>query len=259
MCAARIMSVLIALSALSCKPKAPSPDELKAQLIAHPDILFAVIKAHPVEFFQVVQSAADQLKNSAALQASRDSARIEDDIANPKTVPVTPGRAMQGNAGAPITIVEYSDFQCPYCKRSIGYLQTLFSHYGDRMRLVLKEAPLEMHPQAMISAQYFEAVLLQGQDKAWRFHDLLFNDQARLGKEGKSFLDESAKAAGADLVRVQRDINSEAVKRQIATDLAEFQGLGFNGTPGFVVNGVRLDGAQPPEVMSAVIERTVKR
>ena len=254
------LTALTALSALSaCKPRSPTADELKAQLIAHPDILFAVIKAHPVEFFQVVQSAADQLKNSASAQAQRDSLMVEQDLADPKHPALTPGRATQGNAAAPIVIVEYSDFQCPYCKRSIGYLQTLFQHYGDRMRLVLKEAPLEMHPQAMLSAQYFEAVLRQDPAKAWRFHDMLFDDQARLGKEGKSFLDYAAKQVGADLARVQRDAEGPEVKAVIAADLAEFQGFGFGGTPGFIVNGVRIDGSQPPEVMAAVIERTLKR
>ena len=252
-----VFSVLLLLS--GCKPHSPTPEELKAQLIAHPDILFAVIKAHPVEFFQVVQSAADQLKNSSAAQAQRDSLQVEQDLADPKHPAITPGRATQGNANAPITIVEYSDFQCPYCKRSIGYLQTLFAHYGDRMHLVLKQAPLEMHPQAMISAQYFEAVLRQDPAKAWRFHDILFDDQARLGKDGKAFLDFAAQQVGADLARVQRDAAGPEVKAVIAADLAEFQSLGFGGTPGFVVNGVRIDGSQPPEVMGAVIERTLRK
>ncbi|MEO8029899.1 MAG: thioredoxin domain-containing protein [Gemmatimonadota bacterium] len=255
-----VLSVFSVLSALSaCRPQPPSADQLKAMLVAHPDILFEVIKQHPAEFFQVVQRAASEYQKTAGAASQRDSLRMEQDLASPKRPAIGPGRAMQGNPSAPIVIVEYSDFQCPYCKRANGVNQALFSKYGSRLLLVLKQAPLEMHPQAMISAQYFEAVLRQDSAKAWRFHDLLFDDQARLGKEGQAFLDVAARQVGADLARVHKDAESPGVKAVIAADLAEFQSYEFGGTPGFVVNGVRLDGSYPLEVMSGVIERTLKK
>jgi len=149
------LSALTALSVLSssCKPRAPSPEELKATLVAHPEILFEVIKAHPAEFFQVVQRAGAEVQRSADAAARQDSLRREEDLANPRRPAMGLGRATIGPAAAPIVIVEYSDFQCPYCHRSVGVLRALIGHYGDRLRLVLKEAPLEMHPQAMPAAQ----------------------------------------------------------------------------------------------------------
>jgi protein-disulfide isomerase len=248
-----------ALSVLSssCKPRSPTPDELKATLVAHPEILFDVIKAHPAEFFQVVQRAGAEVQRSADAAARQDSLRREEDLANPQRPAMGLGRATIGPAAAPIVIVEYSDFQCPYCHRSVGVLRALIGHYGDRLRLVLKEAPLDMHPQAMPAARYFEAVLRQDPAKAWRMHDLLFDNQARLGKEGQRFIDEVVGQVGADLSRARKDAEGPEVTAVIAADLAEFQGFGFNGTPGFVVNGVRVDGSLPYDSMTAVIERTL--
>jgi protein-disulfide isomerase len=255
-----VLSVLSALSVLTaCHPRSPSPEELKATLVAHPDILFEVIKAHPAEFFQVVQRAAAEYQKTAGAAAQQDSIRMEQDLADPKRPAIVPGRATRGPATAPIVIVEYSDFQCPFCHRSVGVLRSLFANYDGRIRLVLKEAPLDMHPHAMAAARYFEAVLRQDSTRAWQLHDLLFDNQARLGKEGDSYIEEAVKQVGADLPRARRDAAGPEVQAVIAGDLAEFQAFGFSGTPGFVVNGVRLEGSYPLEAMTAVIERTLKK
>ena len=240
-----------------CKPKAPTPDEVKAALVAHPEILFDVIKAHPQEFFQAVQVAQRQLQSAMENAAKQDSLRREDDLRNPKKPALGSGRATIGPADAPIVIVEYSDFQCPYCHRSVGVVRDLVMHYGDKLHLVLKEAPLDMHPQAMPAARYFEAVLRQDPAKAWRMHDLLFDNQARLGKEGTAFIEEVVKQVGADLDRARKDATGPEVAATIAADLAEFQAMEFNGTPGFVVNGVRVFGSLPTDSMAALIERTL--
>jgi len=156
-------------------------------------------------------------------------------------------------------ITEYSDFECPYCRRSIPVIRELFKRYDGRIRLVLKQTPLNIHPHAMAAAQYFEAVLLQDSQKAWQLFDVLFNNQSRLEKEGQAYLDEAVKQVGADLPRARRDAASPAIQAIIAADLAEFQSFEFTGTPGFVVNGVRVEGSYPVEAMSGIIERTLRR
>jgi len=257
--APRWSAIALLLCAAACRARSPSPDELKATLVAHPDILFAVIKAHPAEFFQVVQAAAAQYQATANAAAQKDSIRLEEDLAHPKEPAITPGRATLGPANAPIVITEYSDFQCPYCRRSIPVIRELFRKYDGRVRLVLKQTPLEIHPHAMVAARYFEAVLRQDPQKAWQLHDLLFDNQERFDKEGQAYLDEAVKQVGADLPRVQLDAESPEIQAIIAADLAEFQAFEFTGTPGFVVNGVRIEGSYPVEAMSAVIDRTLKR
>jgi protein-disulfide isomerase len=243
----------------ACRSRTPSPDELKATLVAHPDILFAVIKAHPAEFFQVVQSAAQQVQGSADGAARKDSIRTEEDLARPKQPVIGPGHATLGPANAPIVIFEYTDFECPYCRRSVPVIQELMRRYEGRIRLVLKQTPLQIHPQAMAAARTFEAVLKQDEQKAWQLFDLLFSNQARLGKEGQDYLDEAVKQVGADLSRARRDAAGPEVQAMIDADLAEFKGFEFAGTPGFVVNGVRVEGSYPVDAMSALIERTLKK
>jgi protein-disulfide isomerase len=254
----RWFALLLSLSA-ACRPRSPSPDELRATLVAHPDILFAVIKAHPAEFFQVVQAAAAQYQATANAAAQKDSIRLEEDLAHPKQPANTPGRATLGPADAPIVITEYSDFQCPYCRRSVPVIRELFRKYDGRIRLVLKQTPLEIHPHAMVAARYFEAVLHQDQQKAWQLYDLLFENQTRFDKEGQAYLEEAIRQVGADLPRARRDADGPEVQAIIAADLAEFKAFEFTGTPGFVVNGVRIEGSYPADAMSAVIEQTLNR
>jgi protein-disulfide isomerase len=257
--APRWSAIAVLLCLAACRSRTPSPDELRATLVAHPDILFAVIKAHPAEFFQVVQAAAQQYQSTGDAAARKDSIRLEEDLAHPKQPAIGPGRATLGPADAPIVITEYSDFECPYCRRSIPVIRELFRKYDGRIRLVLKQTPLQIHPQAMAAARTFEAVLRQDQQKAWRLFDLLFDNQPRLEKEGQTYLDEAVKQVGADLPRARRDAASPEVQAIIEADLAEFQAFEFSGTPGFVVNGVRVEGSYPVEAMSAVIERTLNR
>jgi protein-disulfide isomerase len=236
----------------------PSPDRLRAELKQHPEILAEAIRAHPTEIMEALQAAADSYQKVARKQADdAEDARISRELAAPRHPALEAGRATRGSAQAPVTIVEYSDFQCPYCRRDEPVLHSLLEKYDGRVRLVLKQTPLPIHPHARRAAEMFEAVLLQGQDKAWRYHDLLFANQDRLNAEGDGYIETAVREAGADLARARRDAASPAVQGIIEADVAEFQQLGFSGTPGFLVNGVMLDGAHPPEDFERIIERVL--
>ena len=156
---------------------------------------------------------------------------------------------------AKITIVEYSDFQCPFCSRGYDTMKALEQKYGDKIRVIYKHLPLEMHPQAMPAAQYFEAIALQDHGKAQKFHDMVFENQQELNEKKEKFLDEAAKKVGADLAKVKKDIKTDAVNDRIKKDMAEAQKFGFSGTPGFLVNGIAVRGAVPPQHFESIIER----
>ena len=104
----------------------------------------------------------------------------------------------RGNKDAPITLVEYSDFQCPYCSRGYKTVLSLLDKYKDKIRFVYKHLPLSFHPQAMITSQYYEALRLQSAEKAFKFHDKVYDEQKKL-ENGESFLKEVAKSVGADM------------------------------------------------------------
>jgi protein-disulfide isomerase len=156
-----------------------------------------------------------------------------------------------------VTIVEYSDFQCPYCRRDVPVLQAVLRKYDGQVRLMLKQAPLEIHPHARAAASMFEAVLRQNPDQAWRLHDLLFANQERLGDEGARYLETAVRTVGADLARARRDADGPEVAAVLAGDQAEFQRFGFTGTPGFLIDGVMLDGARPVEAFDKIIQRAL--
>lgn len=115
-----------------------------------------------------------------------------------------------------------------------------------------KHLPLPFHPHAMPAAQWLEAVAIQSPEKAWKFHDILFKNQDRLGAD---FFRTTAGDLGVDVVKCEKDAQSQAVKDRIAADMDEARNFGFEGTPGFLLNGVPVIGAKPPAHFEDVITR----
>src|SRR5690606_24383889 len=130
-----------------------------------------------------------------------------------------------------IQIVEYSDFECPYCSRGYQTVKQLLKDYEGKIEFVYKHLPLSFHPQAMIASQYYEAIRLQSEDKAIKFHDEIFENQTKL-RQGETFLKSIAKKVGANMTKLAKDINSDEVKNRIKEDEAEAAKFGFQGTPG---------------------------
>ncbi len=215
----------------------------------NPEILYNAIKAHPKEFLDTVNEAVELAKAEMQKQA------MEEEFKNRKEPVIEEDRAIFGPKDAKITIVEYSDFQCPFCSRGYDTMKALEQKYGDKIRVIYKHLPLEMHPQAMPAAQYFEAIALQDHGKAQKFHDMVFENQQELNEKKEKFLDEAAKKVGADLAKVKKDIKTDAVNDRIKKDMAEAQKFGFSGTPGFLVNGIAVRGAVPPQHFESIIER----
>ena len=235
---------------------APSKERLKAMLMENPEIIFDVIEKHPAKFAQAAQKAANEGRRLAAAKAEADEKASQDaEFKNPKVPEVAADRAIRGNKNAPLTIVEYSDFQCPYCKRGWQVMEEIAKKYGDKVRLVFKHLPLNFHPMALPAAKRFEAIAMQSPEKAYRFHDEVFLTQEKLGPEGEKFLDAVAKKVGANIAKMKTDMESPAVAARIQADTAEASKFGISGTPGFVVGGITLKGAFPAEAFAQVIDR----
>jgi protein-disulfide isomerase len=246
---------VLLLALLGACTAEPSPDQLRSALKQHPEILYDAIRAHPQEFVTLLDSVARA--TSSARQASTAKAeeqRIESEIAHPRQPDLSRG-VYFGSPTAPVTIVEYTDFECPYCRQEHPVMIELFKRYGDRVRLVVKDMPMPFHPRAMPAARMFEAVAMQDASKAPKFYDLMYDQQERLIAEGDRFLDETVGSLGLDVARARRDAASEAVTARIAADVAEARRFGFTGTPGFLVNGVLLEGAYPVEAFARIIDR----
>lgn len=233
-----------------------SKQQIEKAINDNPEIVFNAIKKDPKKFVEVVNEAVKKAQETAREdEAKEEQTRLEEEFKNPKKPVVEENRVIFGNKAAPITIVEYSDFQCPYCGRGFNTIKEVEKQYGDKVRVVFKHLPLEFHPMAMPAAKYFEAVAMQDQKKAEKFHDEVFSNQTQLSQEGEKFLKSVVKKVGANLAKVEKDINSDAVKKRITTDMEEAKKFEFSGTPGFLINGVSLRGAYPAPEFKKIIDR----
>lgn len=247
-----LWTLLAVLVAAGCTGK----QQIEKAIEENPDIVFNAIKKNPKRFVEVVNEAVRTAQEgSREDEAKEEAKRLEEEFKNPKQAAVEDGRVIFGPKDAPITIIEYSDFQCPYCARGYQTVKEVQKMYGDKVRIVFKHLPLDFHPLAMPASKYFEAIAMQDHKKAEKFHDEIFNDQKGLNQDGEKFLDRAAKKVGADLAKVKKDINSEGVTKRIAADMEEAKKFEFSGTPGFLINGVSLKGAYPPPEFKKIIDR----
>jgi protein-disulfide isomerase len=233
-----------------------SKSQIEKTLKENPEILFNTIKENPKKFLDTVNEAVRVAQEGARDEERKsEEGRMEAEFKNPKTPVITEKDAIFGNVKAPVTIVVYSDFECPYCGRGYATIKQVQKEYGDKVRVVSKQLPLDIHPMAMPAAKYFEAILLQDVKKAEKFHDLVYEGQKELRDGREKFLKEMAKKAGANLAKVEKDLNSEAVTAKIKSDMDEAQKYEFSGTPGYLINGVSIKGAYPFPEFKKIIDR----
>ncbi|MGI6524994.1 MAG: DsbA family protein [Bdellovibrionota bacterium] len=182
-------------------------------------------------------------------QEERQARQFEESFKNPTKIDI--GKSpVKGPEDAKITIVEFSDFQCPYCSRGKNNMETVMKMYPNDVKLVFKQLPLGFHPQATPAAKASLAAGKQG--KFWEMHDKLFDNQGKLSPE---FYEEVAKELKLDIEKFKTDMESEEIAQQIKDETAEAAKYGISGTPGFFVNGVAVKGAYPPEHFKMIIDR----
>jgi protein-disulfide isomerase len=159
----------------------------------------------------------------------------------------------RGPENAKVTIVEFSDFQCPFCSRAIKTVDDVVKQYDGKVRLVFRQFPLDFHQQAAKAA---EASLCAGdQGKFWEYHDKLFANQQALQVED---LKKYAGELSLDAAKFGECLDSGTKAAQVSADLEAGKKVGVNGTPAFFINGVMISGAQPIEEFKAIIDEELK-
>jgi len=154
------------------------------------------------------------------------------------TPPIGPDDHAQGSANAPVTLVEYGDYECPYCGMAYPIVQRIQARLGNRLRFVFRNFPLaEAHPHATAAAELAEAAALQG--KFWEMHDMLYEHQRALDP---THLQGYVRKLALDVDALQAALQSGAPDKRVAADFRNGVRSGVNGTPTFFVNGVRFDG-----------------
>ena len=172
----------------------------------------------------------------------------------PGALAVRPDDPAKGSAKAPVTLLLFSDFQCPFCARVNPLLEQVERAYGDKVRVVWKHQPLPMHSQAVPAAEAAEAAREQG--KFWQMHDKLFQNQRLLSE---AVYDQLARELGLDVARFQAARRSGRARARIEEDQALAARIGANATPTMFVNGVKVEGAVPFEQIKGVIDDALAR
>ena len=133
-------------------------------------------------------------------------------------------------------------------------INSLREKYGKDIQIIYKHLPLPFHPNAETAARYYESIRLQDGEKAWKFHDEILDNQGKLSM-GEAYLETVAKKFNIDMTKLKKDLNSSVVTQRIEEDKKEANDFQIFGTPGFLLNGIRITGAQPVEEFEAIITK----
>jgi len=171
------------------------------------------------------------------------------------TLPVGERDHVQGLATAPITLMEYGDYECPYCGEAYPIVKELEEELGDGLRFVFRNFPLSTaHPHAQVAAEAAETAGAQG--RFWEMHDLLFENQQELDEHD---LGRYAGKLGLDAARFKSELAGHAHAARVREDFMSGVRSGVNGTPTFFVNGVRYNGSFAFDVFLRALQNELKR
>lgn len=248
--------VVSSILLVSCTADKKSIGEL---LKKHPELMTDAIKENPTEFIEALNVAVKAAQGDQRKKAEMaEKKKLEESFNNPMKPNIRPDEVIRGTKGAPITLVEYSDFECPFCSKGYETVTQLLEKYKGKIQFVYKHLPLSFHQNAMPAAQYYEAIRLQSLDKAGLFHDKIFANFSKV-RTGEKFFKSIAKEIGVNMSKLEADLDSEVVKKRIQEDLDEAKKFGFQGTPGFLINGIPVKGAFPADHFIGIVEELKKR
>ncbi len=216
--------------------KARMPGKTKEQVA--PDIInFLKRQKTPAIQQSYFQSLRTKYKTQILLEAPRVAVGVDDDPA-------------KGSEKAPVTIVEFSDYQCPYCSRAEAVVKQILENYKDKVRFVYRDFPLPMHPQASKASEAAQCARDQG--KFWEYHDALYADQSKLAPAD---LQATAERLGLKAEAFRTCLESGKYAEEVSKDLADGQKAGVSSTPSFFVNGIPVTGAREYSAFAEVIDR----
>jgi len=200
-----------------------------------------------------IRQHLEQQRAMAARQAIRQRTPIDISLEPPRVEVAADGPAL-GPETAPVTIVEFSDFQCPFCRQARPQLRALVERYPDQVRLVYRHLPLEsIHPRARAAAE--AAACAEAQGRFWEYHDLLFENQQALSDDD---LRRYATEVGADPAQFSACVEAQEYAGKIDADVAAAKSIHITGTPALVINGIVVFGLQSEEALDSLIREELE-
>lgn len=207
---------------------------------------------------QPKERVAGQIRGFLAMEQFVDSLRQATDVeilTEPLRIDVAATGPSRGADDAIVTLVEFSDFECPYCKQATSVLDQLLDAYGDRVRLVYRHYPLDnLHPHARKASE--ASLCAQEQDKFWVMHDQMFASQRSLGVDGLKAL---AVAAGLEAEPFSSCLDSGRHQQAVEADFQAGLRIGIDRTPAFLINGRYISGSPTYDALEAIVEQELER
>jgi len=192
----------------------------------------------------------EALVNSAIAEMRAQQNRI---LGDPVDIAIA-GSPVRGPSNARITLVEFSDFECPYCAKAVSEIAAIMAAYPKDVKLVFKEFPLDdMHPHALMAAE--AALAANDQGKFWEMHDALFANARRLSRDTVFAI---AQSIGLDMMRFSRDMESGRFRKAVEADVAEGNKLGIYGTPSLFVDGKPYRGPVMLSILKPILDAELK-
>jgi protein-disulfide isomerase len=194
-----------------------------------------------------------------AIWFARKASNIDSGGQEEAQIAITAEDHVKGSQNASVTLVEWSDFQCPACRSYYPILKALSAQFPDDLRIVYRHFPLRaIHLGAEPAARASEAASLQG--KFWEMHDLIFENQDSWGPAPtREAFEKLAQVLGLDIERYRSDVESDAVKNHVSNDLRLGNSLGINSTPTFYLNGRKISNPLSLDAFSAVIQAELNK
>jgi protein-disulfide isomerase len=205
----------------------------------------AYIVAEGIRNRRTAKQIHEDLVTSPIAKLRADQNRI---LGDPVKININ-GAPSRGPQSARVTLVEYSDFECPYCSLAAPQINDLVKNHSGDVRLVFKQFPLDMHPHAMIAAEASLAANAQG--KFWEMYDKLFANHRRLNRDSIFAI---AKELNLDMVRFTHDIDSHVYQKQVRQDLADGEKDGVFGTPSLFINGKPYHGPIEVTMLDPILQ-----
>ena len=236
------------------KVAAPSDDDIQKLYDENKDALNNApldgVKPRLVEYLK--QQKAEE-RREAFVTELRGKYKTSVALSPPIVQVATAGRPERGPAKAAVTIIEFSDYECPFCKRAEPTVEKVMTQYKDQVRLVFRDFPLGMHAHARGAAE--AAACANAQAKFWEYHNKLFTAKDLAPEKLKALAGE----VGLDQAKFDQCFDKAEFKAGIDKDVADGNEAGVTGTPAFFVNGRMLSGAQPFEKFKEVIDEEIAR
>jgi protein-disulfide isomerase len=220
---------------------------LRQALKQHPEVVLDILREHSEHVLDIAQQGSNLRRKKNMENQWRE------DLKQPKSVIIV-NRPVLGSAGAPVTVIAFSDFTCPYCQQAAEVLDRIIRARPQDVKLIFKHMPHGKDSPARLASEYFVAASFQNDRAPWLLYKSFFAEPDTLSAEAQTFAAKTAEQAGLDMKKLTADLKNKKINAIIEEDQADAKKLNIEGTPFFLVNNLTIRGAVSYDIFNAAVD-----